>query len=742
MMIRLFACATIAALGVSAFSQTPGSFDATFVRPDLGFSSIQALAVQPSDGKILIGGGFSTVQGLARNRVARLLSDGRVDTSFNPGVGAEGSVTKIACLENGKSLLVGSFPSVLGQYSTPMVRCNADGSRDFSFHLPESVIGTIVDLVPLADGKCYVVGNLWVATNSWQSISAGIIRLNSDGSLDRSFSTAQVTEMNADVAALQADGRILVAGEFWNSGGFGRHRILRLENNGSLDPTFSAGQGLDGNIGFMRLQLDGRMLIAGEFTNYNGTGRSRIARIFPDGSLDTAFDPGAGFSGQLRSLMIQPDGKILVGGSLGTFNGVQVGNVCRLQTTGRLDGSFTIDRRLSGSVDVLSVQFGNKVVAAGMMQLAGLPTTWTSLVRLHLGSVQNPATYSGTIASEDPNAPFGRLTVTLARGGAFSGSITVGTETWSFRGFFSDGQPNQIRFRRRDGSELVARIRQVMGELGFPKVMGDLQDLAADASSHFQANTAHFSTLQRPALNYSGRYTVAFKAPEPTAFSGPTPISGAGYLAVTINNAGRVTCTGRAADGSVLTASVNLRDDGKVLLHFPLYSSRGFINGELEIGGQAEAEGGGAVAGDLLWYLPARNPYPQAQHQRITVQGGFYRSVPTALPPFGTTQVNSVEVVVSGGHIQVLSPSIQPLNFTRTGASTIAPGATPLIPRLRLTINRTTGIVGGSFTPPWGTRSAVIRGIIVNGTDAFGHALIFKDGLILPSTFTMTAALP
>lgn len=741
-MKRWFACTMVVALSVSAFSQTPGSLDATFVRPNLTSGGIRTVAVQPADGKILIGGNFSTVQGLARNRVARLLSDGRVDTSFNPGVGAEGSVTKIACLENGKSLLVGWFPSVLGQHSTQIVRCNDDGSRDFSFHLPVGVSGTIVDLVPLADGKCFVVGNHWVPTNGWQSINAGIIRLNADGSIDSTFSTSQVLEMNATVAAQQADGRILVAGEFWNYGSVGRHRIMRLENDGSIDSSFSAGQGLDGNIGFMRLQLDGRMVIAGDFTNYNGIGRSRIARIFPDGTLDAEFDPGAGFSGWLRSLMIQPDGKILVGGSLGTFNGVQVGNLCRLQTTGRLDPSLVMDQRLNGSVDALAVQFGNKVLAAGMMQMANQMPNWVSLARLHLGGVQNPAAYSGTIASEDPNAPFGRLSVTLARGGAFTGSITVSAETWTFRGFFNDYQPNQLRFRRRDGSELIARIRQVMGELGFPKVIGDLQDLAANTTSHFQANTAHFSALQRPAINYSGRYTVALNAPAPTAFSGPTPISGAGYLAITINNAGRVTCTGRAADGSVLTASVHLRDDGKVLLHFPLYSRRGFINGEVEISGQAEADLGGLVSGDLLWYLPVRNPYPQAQHQRITAQGGFYRAVPTPLPPFGSAQANSVEVAISGGHIQVLAPYIQPLNFTRTGASAIAPGSTLVISRLRLRINRTTGVILGSFTPPWGTRSAVIRGILVEGTHAFGHALIFKDGQMLPSAFTMTAALP
>jgi hypothetical protein len=179
-----------------------------------------------------------------------------------------------------------------------------------------------------------------------------------------------------------------------------------------------------------------------------------------------------------------------------------------------------------------------------------------------------------------------------------------------------------------------------------------------------------------------------------------------------------------------------------VLLHFPLYSRRGFINGRLEIAAGEDVDAHQLVSGNLLWYLPARIPYPAPQHQLITVLGGSYRSVPTSLPPFGSALPNSVEATLLGGHIQVLSPYIQPLNFSRAGVSAIAPGSTLVIPRLRLTISRTTGVIGGTFTPPWGTRSAVIRGIIVDGTHAFGHALILKDGIVLPSSFTLTATSP
>src|SRR5690606_13492315 len=69
------------------------------------------------------------------------------------------------------------------------------------------------------------------------------------------------------------------------------------------------------------LQTDGRILIAGNFTSYKNTPRHRLARVNPDGSLDTSFDPGPGADQQVLALAVQPDGRVLLGGDFTTCGG-------------------------------------------------------------------------------------------------------------------------------------------------------------------------------------------------------------------------------------------------------------------------------------------------------------------------------------------------------------------------------------------------------------------------------------
>ena len=143
--------------------------------------------------------------------------------------------------------------------------------------------------------------------------------------------------------ALQTDGRILVGGSFTTLGGGTtlRFYIGRLDSDGTLDTGFDPGA--DGPVHALALQADGKVLVGGQFINLGGGGtgttpRNHIGRLDSDGTLDVTFDPGA--NGLIEALEVQSDGKILVGATLGDSSTTTYNNIGRLNPDGTLDANF------------------------------------------------------------------------------------------------------------------------------------------------------------------------------------------------------------------------------------------------------------------------------------------------------------------------------------------------------------------------------------------------------------------
>ena len=302
-----------------------GTIDLTF-NSGIGFNSgTFAVTLQP-DGKILVGGSFTTYDGLIENRIIRLNSDGSKDLTFDNSIGFDNAVYSIEVQPDGKILIGGFFTSYKGVTANSIIRLNSDGTKDLTFdnsigfsNFTSCIVRSIV-LQP--DGKIICVG----AFNSYKGVTANhIIRLNSDGTIDLTFNSGIGFDNDVFSIALQSDGKILVGGQFTQYAGVTANYIIRLNSDGSKDLTF------DNSIGFnsvcieVKLQSDGKILVGGYFTTYKGVVAKRIIRLNSDGSKDLTFDNSNGFDSfgvvSVFSIALQPDGQIICGGIFKSYNG-------------------------------------------------------------------------------------------------------------------------------------------------------------------------------------------------------------------------------------------------------------------------------------------------------------------------------------------------------------------------------------------------------------------------------------
>ena len=314
-----------------------GTIDGGFVAGFNGFGAVGAMLQQP-DGKYVIAGNFNSANVTGHSNVARFNSDGTIDNSFQSGYGLFNigfvAANALARQTDGKLLLGGSFNQYNNSDGRSLVRLNNDGTKDVSFD-PIGISGgfpTVNDLLIQPDGKILVAG--FFLDIGFQTL----VRLNANGTGDSSFVPGNGNGSVQKVLR-QTDGKLIVVGSFTSYLGSTRNGIIRLNADGSLDATFNVGTGASSQISAAAFQPDGKILISGFFTTYNGTTRNRIARLNADGSLDTTFAPVSGGNASITSMALQPDGKIVIGGGFTTYDGVSRIRLARINANGTLDTS-------------------------------------------------------------------------------------------------------------------------------------------------------------------------------------------------------------------------------------------------------------------------------------------------------------------------------------------------------------------------------------------------------------------
>ena len=389
------------------FAQTQavdGELDTSF-NPNAD-DTVSTITVQ-GDGKILLGGNFTSIGGVERSNLVRLTTKGLVDESF-ANVELNGSVLAILVQADGGILLSGSFTLVNQVERNRIARLDADGNLDTEFDPDVTGVGaggSVGTLALQTDGRI-LIGGSFTAVGSGDSLVArsNLARLESSGALDTSFDPSPDRVINSIV--VRDDDRILVGGDFHNIDSTEHANVALLNVDGSLNPAvadpmirFLA----DFNVGFVRLlatQASGEIVVVGIFDRVGGVASSGVARLNANGTLDPNFViPNLGAtSNVIRAVTIQPNGDVLVGGSFDqvtipasvTLEGVSVpermvstGSLVRLNAAdGSLDESFAPNVRTDVS-DIKVQAIDEDILIGGGFNFVG------GVRRNHIARVKN-----------------------------------------------------------------------------------------------------------------------------------------------------------------------------------------------------------------------------------------------------------------------------------------------------------------------------------------------------------------
>jgi len=297
-----------------------GTVDTSFVAGNSASGAsisgtVSTLAVD-SVGRVVIGGPFTTYGNISRAGIARLESNGTIDGGFVVTNAITSGVLALAVQTNDAVVIGGTFN--YGNYGPSWnVRLNPDGTMDTSFASYPN--GAVYAVAIQPDGRI-LIGGTFTTVNGAPRYR--IARLNGDGSLDTTFQY-NMAGCSGTVRCIevQTDGKILIGGDFTSVNYATRYYVARLNTDGSLDTNFnnSYSGGPNGSVYAVAEQANGCVLIGGNFSEIGYAAMSRVARLYTDGTRDTSFT-NSWINSTVESLAIQNDGRVLIGGTFTSVN--------------------------------------------------------------------------------------------------------------------------------------------------------------------------------------------------------------------------------------------------------------------------------------------------------------------------------------------------------------------------------------------------------------------------------------
>lgn len=350
-----------------------------------------------TSGRLVIGGSFTTVSGVSCTRIARLKSSGVLDTAYSTATsGANNTVNEVALQAGGEAIFAGYFTQFNGSTVNRIVRLSSTGTVDGTYSSGSGFGGAQVnEMVWQSDGNLLVIGHF----TSYDGTTLGrVVRLNSNGTRDTTFTAGTGLNYSSNAIWLNYDGSVFVGGTFTTVNGFGRLGLAKLSSSGSLDKGFMKNSGADGPVLAFGTQSSGKTIVAGDFVRYNGDTVNRIMRLNRDGSLDSGFGSGTGANGVINAVLVQPDDKIVIAGDFTTYNGVSKNRIARLNSDGSIDSTYQSGSGANAVINEAKwASSGKLYIAGGFASYNG--TTRNRVCRLNSNGSLDAGFNAGTTFS-------------------------------------------------------------------------------------------------------------------------------------------------------------------------------------------------------------------------------------------------------------------------------------------------------------------------------------------------------
>jgi len=394
-----------------------GSLDATFQSPAFNLA-VPLIAVE-ANGKVI----YAEAPDGIHYRIGRLTASGAAEASLDTGVGPESitppidvgtihipgatnpaTINVIQPLANGQILVGGSFSHFNRVARKLLVRLNADGTVDTSFHQGTGFEGNDVYCLAIGpEGKIYAGGKFSKCSGSSRNV--GLVRLNPDGSLDGSFVDSTIS-FGATITglSLQPDGKVLGDAAYASATLQATRQVYRFNANGGLDSSFTQGAGTPAVAAGLRhgLMANGQVLLAGGNGTYNGAQvNSGLFRLNANGAWDGAY-PGltlvlVNTGGLIGRFLPLPDGRILFSGAFDQVSGHTLHGLARLNADGTLDPTFVPEIFVSPAPGALALQPDGKVLVCALASAS--PGVKYAIYRLNgAGGTAQPGPRLGPVA--------------------------------------------------------------------------------------------------------------------------------------------------------------------------------------------------------------------------------------------------------------------------------------------------------------------------------------------------------
>lgn len=294
--------------------------------------------------KIYIGGTFTTYNGHTANRIARINADGTYDHSFVIDAGFDDQVNTIKVDRYGDVFVGGNFTTYKGLSAQKFVKLSPTGtvmSADAGFD------DSVYD-IEVSDNDELLIGGKFsqYTVNSTPTTSPGFIKLNLDLSLVSGFTVGSGFSGGSELVKSLTHtptGKIILVGDFNQYQSTTAPGIVQLNQDGTVDIDFDYGTGFDSTTLVNKVIVEpttGNAYVVGGFTQYNGVSVSGIVRLTPTGELDETFAYSTGANSSVTEIARDFDDKIYIGGQFTAYKGVPAKGLARLTLNGELDYSF------------------------------------------------------------------------------------------------------------------------------------------------------------------------------------------------------------------------------------------------------------------------------------------------------------------------------------------------------------------------------------------------------------------